>query len=144
MKLRTSENGLALIRRFEGFSATPYRCPAGYLTVGYGHVIKTEQFPTITVETAERLLAQDVYIAEGAVGRLISEKLNQNQWDALASFTFNLGAVALQRSALRACINRGDHAGAAEQFGRWVYAGGRKLPGLITRRNAEKTLYQGG
>lgn len=139
----TSPTGLALIQHFEGFSKTVYRCPAGILTIGYGHALQAgESFPHgISLVDAQDLLVQDISIAESAVSRLCPVRLTQGQFDALVSFTFNLGAGALQRSALRRCVNRGEHAQAAEQFLRWVYAGGKKSKGLLLRRHAEKQCY---
>jgi GH24 family phage-related lysozyme (muramidase) len=140
-----SKTGLDLIKRFEGFSPTVYICPAGYPTIGYGHVVKPqerEQFASgITTEQAETLLRQDVQTAERAVLRLITVPLTDGQFDALVSFTFNLGAGALQRSTLRRNINRGDHAAVPAEFRKWVWAGGRKLEGLVRRREVEATLY---
>jgi GH24 family phage-related lysozyme (muramidase) len=140
-----SKTGLDMIKRFEGFSPTVYICPAGHATIGYGHVVKPqerEQFARgITAEQAEALLRQDVQTAERAVLRLITVPLTDGQFDALVSFTFNLGAGALQRSTLRRRVNRGDHAGVPPEFRKWVWAGGRKLEGLMRRREAEVTAY---
>jgi GH24 family phage-related lysozyme (muramidase) len=137
--------GLDLIKRFEGFSPTVYVCPAGHPTIGYGHVVRLherEQFTSgITTEQAEALLRQDVQAAERAVLRLISVPLTDGQFDALVSFTFNLGAGVLQRSTLRRKVNRGDHANVPAEFRKWVWAGGRKLEGLVKRREAEAILY---
>jgi GH24 family phage-related lysozyme (muramidase) len=122
-----------------------YICPAGYPTIGYGHVVnpdERQQFASgITSEQAEALLRQDVQIAERAVLRLITVPLTDGQFDALVSFTFNLGAGALQRSTLRRKVNRGDHAAVPPEFRKWVWAGGRKLEGLVRRREAEAALY---
>ncbi len=139
--MRTSARGLKLIMRFEGFSATPYLCPAGIPTIGYGHVLEHLQHPVISRNDAKQLLAQDARVAERAVTRLIRYPLAQHQFDALVSFTFNVGSGALQRSSLRAMINRGEVTEAADQFLRWVYGGGKKLPGLVKRRTAERALF---
>ena len=140
-----TQAGVDLIKRFEGFSHTVYICPAGYPTIGYGHVVKPqerEQFAGgITTEQAEALLRQDVQTAERAVLRLITVPLTDGQFDALVSFTFNLGAGALQRSTLRRKVNRGDHAAVPAEFRKWVWAGGRKLQGLVRRREAEADRY---
>lgn len=142
---KISKTGLDLIKKFEGFSPSVYICPAGYPTIGYGHVIKPqqrEQFAgNITTEEAEALLRQDVEAAERAVLRLITVPLTDGQFDALVSFTFNLGAGALQRSTLRRKVNRGDHAVVPAEFRKWVWAGGRKLEGLVRRRSAEITQW---
>jgi lysozyme len=138
--------GLGLIKQFEGFSPTVYICPAGYPTIGYGHVVKLqerEQFARgITTEQAETLLRQDLQTAERAVLPLITVPLTDGQFDALVSFTFNLGAGALQRSTLRRKVNRSDHAAVPAEFRKWVWAGGRKLEGLILRREAEIVRYR--
>ncbi len=141
--MKTSPTGIVLIKTFEGFSRLPYRCPAGYLTVGYGHVLRDKQLVAVDEVAAELLLVKDACIAEAAISRLIARPLAQHQFDALVSFTFNLGAGALQRSALRRCIQRGEDAAAAQQFLRWVYAGSRVLPGLVARRRAESRMFSG-
>jgi lysozyme len=139
--MRTSQEGVALIKRFEGFQATPYYCPAGILTIGYGHIRDAAAHSAITETQAEALLRQDLHVAEDAVLRLVGIPLRQNQFDALVSFTFNLGAGALQRSTLRRVVNRGMHADVPRELMRWVFARGRKLNGLIARRRAEALLY---
>ncbi|WP_375639627.1 MULTISPECIES: lysozyme [unclassified Bartonella] len=139
-----TQNELDLIKRFEGFSRTVYFCPAGYPTIGYGHVVKNdEDFSAGIDETqAEELLRQDATIAERAVLHLINVPLTDGQFDALVLFTYNLGGGALQRSTLRRKINREEYAEVPEQFMRWVWAGRRKLKGLVRRRYAECLLYQ--
>jgi len=140
-----TDNGLNLIKHFEGFSETVYLCPAGHPTIGYGHVVldhEVEDFiDGITKEQASNLLKQDANLAEQAVGRFIRVALTDGQFDALVSFTFNLGSGALQRSTLRSKLNRKDYAGASREFSRWVWAGGRRLKGLVRRRHAEATLF---
>lgn len=140
-----TEAGLNLIKRFEGFSHTIYICPAGYPTIGYGHLVlehEQDQFATgITQAEATELLRKDVRIAERAVLRLISVPLTDGQFDALVSFTFNLGAGALQRSTLRRKVNRGEHEGIPSELMKWVWAAGKKLPGLVRRRKAEALAY---
>ena len=143
--MKISSNGLSLIKQFEGFSATPYRCPAGLWTIGYGHVVQPHEMAglsSIDKEQAEQLLARDVVLAERAVGKLISRPLRQAQFDALVSFTFNLGSGTLQRSTLRRVINRGEESAVAYQWLRFIWGGGRKLPGLMRRRRAELVVYQ--
>ena len=138
-----TQNGLDIIKRFEGFSRTVYFCPAGYPTIGYGHVVKDEEDFSAGIDEAqaEELLRQDAQIAERVVLRLINVPLTDGQFDALVSFTYNLGGGALQRSTLRRKINREEHAEVPEQFMRWVWAGGRKLKGLVRRRAEEAYLY---
>ncbi len=143
-----TEEGLNLIKRFEGFSPTIYICPAGYPTIGYGHVVlahEREQFAAgLTPAEATELLRKDVRIAERAVLRLISVPLTDGQFDALVSFTFNLGAGALQRSTLRRKVNRGEHESVPAELMKWVWAAGKKVSGLIRRREIEGALYKSG
>ena len=144
--MHISPIGMSLIKRFEGFSAVPYLCPARIWTIGYGHVLQPTERHTLTqVDSAmaERLLMKDVCFAEQAVRQYISVPLGQNQFDALVSFTFNAGAGALQRSALRRVINRGEEGEVAHQWMRWVWGGGRKLSGLVARREAELIVFYG-
>ena len=141
-----TQDGLDLIKRFEGFSPTVYICPAGYPTIGYGHLVREHELDRyeqgITEQEAEDLLQRDVQVAERAVLRLIDVPLTDGQYDALVSFTFNLGAGALQRSTLRRKVNREQHVEVPKQLMRWVWAGGRKLKGLIRRREAEALIYR--
>lgn len=140
-----TQDGLDLICRFEGFSPIIYLCPAGYPTIGYGHLIteaNKEQFlDGIDELEALDLLKADVQKAEKAVLRLINVPLTDGQFDALVSFTFNLGGGALQRSTLRRKINRGEHSAIPAEFMKWVWAGGRKKKGLVRRRRAEGLIY---
>lgn len=139
-----ADQGTALIRRFEGFSAKPYLCPAGMLTVGYGHVIREgEDFlkSGITRQEADLILEHDVDLTLVSVKRLVPILLTAGQMAALLSFTFNLGAGALQRSTLRRKILRGEHAEVPAEFRKWVWAGDRKLKGLQRRREAEALIY---
>ena len=142
-----TENGLALIKRFEGFAPEVYVCPGGWPTIGYGHVVgehERERFADgIDEAAAEELLRRDVETAERAVLRLIRVPLEDGRFGALTSFAFNLGAGALQRSTLRRRVNREEHGGVPAEFRRWVWAGGRKLKGLIRRREAEAGFYAG-
>lgn len=138
----TSTQGIELIKEYEGFSSTPYICAAGHLTIGFGHrVRKKDKMVLLTLAEAESLLIQDLFIAERAVIRAISRELSDNQFAALVSFTFNLGAAALQRSCLRQKVNYGQDKEAAREFLRWVYAGGKRLQGLANRRRAEGALF---
>ena len=143
--MRISEQGLALIRQSEGFSAETYICPAGKTTIGYGHVVRpNERFPDgIDKEEAENILQQDVTETEQAVSRLATVELSQNQFDALVAFAYNIGVGAFEKSTLLRLLNDGDMAAAAGEFGRWVYAGDKKLDGLVRRRSLETALFNG-
>lgn len=119
----------------------PYLCPAGYWTVGYGHLLQKYEPMQMTEAEASLLLLADMRFAEAAVERLIQTPLTQPQFDALVSFTFNLGAGALQRSTLRRKVNRGEHHEVPAELEKWVFAGGKRLSGLVARRKAEADLY---
>lgn len=148
MNTQTFHKTKKLIQHFEGFSPHAYTCAGGFRTIGYGHRVQPYKVlpecirPSVTQAEAEYLLEQDIYVAADAVARLITVPLKPNQWMALVSFTFNLGAAALQRSTLRAKVNRNEHADVPREFLKWVYARGQKCPGLIRRRKIEANIYQ--
>lgn len=134
-----------LIKKFEGFSSTAYYDIAGKLTIGYGHLIKSgEQFSSVTREQAEKLLNDDVKFAANAVANYVRVPLSENQKNALISFVYNVGANAFKNSTMLSLLNAGNYSGAAEQFGRWVNAGGKFSQGLANRRAEEKTLFLKG
>ena len=143
-----------MIKREEGFRAYPYLCSAAYWTRGYGEVLRapdgrmlTSKDPApavapVTKEEAAAYLHNHLiprYMA--ATLRLCGADLNDNQLSALTSFTYNLGSGALRASTLRKKVLAGEHRAAAEQFGRWVIAGGKRSNGLISRRAREAALY---
>ena len=138
----TSEKGLELIRKFEGLKQNAYYCPAGKLTIGYGHT-GTDVFvgQHITPEKAEELLRKDIEKFETVVNQCVEVEITQGMYDALVSFTFNLGIVNFKKSTLLRLLNRRDYRGAAEQFDRWIYVNNRVSNGLIKRRAAEKALF---
>jgi lysozyme len=138
------EKARELIKEFEGLSLKPYFCPAGLKTIGYGHVIGKHDNITddITIERAEDLLEEDILRADSCLYRNArSVDLNHNQRAALISFIFNLGGGVFQSSTLRQKLLRGEYFDAANEISRFVFAGGRKLPGLVRRRAAEKALF---
>jgi len=140
--MKMGKKGIDLIKHFEGFRSTVYRCAAGVPTLGFGSTYGiTMDSPPITEEEGIELLMLDIAKFERAVERLITVPLNQNQFDALVSFSFNLGSGSLQNSTLRRRVNRSEYERAAEEFPRWVFAGGRKLKGLVRRRYAERELF---
>ena len=144
--MKASEKCLALIKEFEGYERFPYSCPAGKLTIGYGHVIRPgETFPVkgLTESEATELLCKDLESFEARVLDLVTVPITQGQMDALCSFAYNLGAEKLKKSTLLRMLNNGFYAQAADQFGLWVNANGQKLPGLVKRRAAEKALFLG-
>lgn len=145
--MKASQKCIELIKRFEGFSAKPYLCPAGVPTIGYGSTRDTDgkpitmQHPPITEAQARALLAATLVTYEDAVNRYVKVPLNQNQFDALVDFAYNAGAKNLLTSTLLKKLNAGDYAGASKEFGKWVYGGTKKLNGLVKRREAERQLF---
>lgn len=142
--MNISEQGLALIKQYEGLRLQAYLCAAGVWTVGYGHTAGVHPGDRVTEVEAGRLLRQDVAESERTVRRYVRVPLSQPRFDALVSFVFNLGAGNFRTSTLLKKLNAGDISGAAEEFLRWVKAGGRPLPGLVRRREAEKALFLSG
>jgi GH24 family phage-related lysozyme (muramidase) len=140
-----SSNGIAFIKRLEGFSAEVYKDSAGNATIGYGHLVrKGEDFSGgITEERAAQLLLQDVQTTVGAVNTKVTARVSQNQFDALVSFTFNVGAGSLGKSTLLDNINSGKSV-TKSNFTAWNRAGGKVVPGLTDRRTAEFYLYSKG
>lgn len=143
--MKTSSKGIDFIKSFESFSSKTYICSGGVPTIGYGHAIKLgENFDNISEFQAEEVFAKDLCYAEQSIFRNINIHLQQNQFDALVSFVFNLGGGSLQRSSLRQKINYGsDGDEIYNEFTKWVYAGGRRLLGLMRRREAEAAMYLG-
>jgi Phage-related lysozyme (muraminidase) len=133
-----------LVKRFEGFRSKAYLCPAGIRTVGYGHTLGVGANAFLSEPEAAAVLDADLELADIAVSRCVSAPLNQNQFDALASFAFNLGGSALRISTLLKKLNARDYAGAAAEFGRWTWAGGKLLNGPVARRAAERELFERG
>ncbi|QEL55978.1 lysozyme [Chromobacterium paludis] len=140
--MQTSANGINLIKQFEGLKLTAYQDSVGVWTIGYGHTgTDVQPGQTISSDQAEQLLRQDLVRFEQGVGKLVKTPINQNQFDALVSFSYNLGLGNLQSSTLLRLLNQGDYQGAAGQFPLWDKAGGKVLPGLQKRRQAEQALF---
>ncbi|KTI36939.1 lysozyme [Enterobacter cloacae] len=144
--MQTSDKGIALIKQFEGCKLTAYQDSVGVWTIGYGWTQPVDGKPiragmTIKQETAERLLKTGLVSYERDVSRLVKVGMTQGQFDALVSFTYNLGARSLSTSTLLRKLNAGDYAGAADEFLRWNKAGGKVLNGLTRRREAERALF---
>lgn len=145
---------IELAKRFEGFHrvpkndpgrAYPYVCPAGYWTIGYGHLCDPKH-PPITETEAEGYLAHDLQTALAATMRYCPALATEHEGRlaAIVDFTFNLGAGRLQTSTLRRRVNQRDWLAAGQELRRWVHGGGRILPGLVARREAEVTFLMAG
>ena len=143
--MRPSPAAYELIKEYEGLRLHAYQDSAGVWTIGWGHTGDVKRGQSITVHQAEALLALDIGIAAAAVNRQVEAPLSQGMFDALTSFTFNLGERRLAESTLLKKLNVRDYTAAAREFGKWVKAtvGGRKvtLAGLVRRRAAERALF---
>jgi GH24 family phage-related lysozyme (muramidase) len=140
--MRTNQAGIELIKKFEGLRLTPYRCPAGILTAGWGSIRAGKLGRAITLDEAENFLRSDIEEVEGALNKFVNVEVNDNEWSALVSFAYNLGPKALRFSRLIEILNRGDRSAAARQFGRWIYIDGKPSFGLAGRRKAERELFE--
>jgi lysozyme len=140
--MRISQEGVNLIKHFEGCRLEAYKCPAGVWTIGYGHTANVKEGDSVDQEAAEAFLIEDLESFEQDVTRLVEVPLTQQQFDALVSWTFNLGAGNLAESTLLRKLNNYQYAEVPEQMMRWVRAGGQVLDGLVKRRAAEAALFQ--
>lgn len=136
-----NDNALELIKRFEGLRLTAYKCPAGVYTIGYGHTNGVQRGQRCTELQAELWLMDDLRESEQAVDDLVKVPLTDNQRGALVSFVFNVWAENFRASTLLKKLNIRDYDGAAAEFRRWNKAGGKVLPGLTKRRQAETALF---
>ena len=145
--MRTNDAGFHIIKICEGFRRRPYFDVGGVVTVGHGTTRGWDNRPLtmdmapITHSDAEAFLKRDVVATEGFVSRLVKVDLNENEFSSLVSFTYNVGAGNLQRSKLRMKLNRGNRAGAADEFQWWRRAAGRIYRGLVIRREMERELF---
>ena len=141
MALKTGNKGIELIKQFEGCKLKAYKCPSGVWTIGYGHTKGVSEGDTITQEEALNLLKEDLKIYEDYVNKYVTISLNQNQFDALVSFTYNCGPGSLKSSTLLRKLNQNEIYGASEEFTKWVKSKGKILEGLVKRRKAEQELF---
>jgi len=157
--MKVSEKLIEMIKHDEGVKTRPYQCPALLWTVGVGHVIdpnhakvpfaQRKELPipdgwdrTLSMDEVNDILKKDLARFEAGVERLCPKGKSQGQFDALVSFSFNVGLGNLQNSTLRMKHNREDYEGAANEFLKWNKAGGKVLKGLDKRRRGEKALYE--
>jgi len=146
--MKASKECLKMLAHHEGVRQKPYKCPAGLWTVGVGHLIGDgKTLPdswnkTFTLDEVYDILAKDVVRFERGVNKYITVPLRQNEFDAIISFSFNLGLGVLQRSTLRQALNRGDKEGAIASLLKYNKAGGKVLKGLDNRRKDEAALFR--
>ena len=140
--MKISQEGLSLIKKFEGLRLKAYKCSANVLTIGYGHTGEVKETDKITLEEADSLLEKDIAKFEEYVSDNVIVKLNQSQFDALVAWTFNLGPGNLRESTMLKKLNSEDYASVPSEMKRWNKAGGKTLDGLIRRRKAESLLFE--
>ena len=151
--MRLSDKGAEFIGSFEGFSATLYNDPAGHCTIGYGHLVhlgncdgtEPPEFKKgITKRRAAQLLREDARAVQKTIEEAVGVELSQAQFDALVSFCFNVGSGNFRASTLLKKLNAGNARAVPSELNRWVFAGGKKLEGLVRRRRAEGRLFATG
>ncbi len=154
--MQTSNNGKLKITEWEGFKSKVYKDAAGLPTIGVGHLLTRSELTSgkiiikgetvryaagLTKDQVEDLLGQDLQGKEEAVNDGVKVKLNQNQFDALVSFCFNVGSAAFKDSTLLRLLNQGDYGSVPAQLRRWVHCGGEVVDGLVNRRKHEIELW---
>ena len=141
-----AELAVDFVKRWEGFRACAYRCPAGVLTIGYGHTGDVKEGDVITYHEADELLLKDLQSTADRLAPHIKVPVTKEQFIALTSLAFNLGVQGVVRKCprLMSALNRGDWSACADEFGDVVRAGGKVLPGLVRRRAAEAELMRRG
>jgi len=141
--MKTGDEGIELIKHFEGCRLEAYLCPAGVPTIGYGHTGGVSMGDVIDQEAAEAYLIEDLEEFEGYVNSMVEIALKQNEFDALVAWVFNLGPGNFKESTLLNRINYGPLSDVPFQIQRWNKAGGKVLEGLVKRRAAEAALWEG-
>jgi lysozyme len=141
-KKSISKEGIALIKKFEGCETTAYQDSVGVWTIGYGHTKNVCQGDCITQGEADRMLDEEIAEYEGYINDMVKVDLEQNQFDALVAWVYNLGPTNLSQSSLLRELNNGNIAKVPSEMKRWNKAGGKTLQGLIRRREAESLLFK--
>ena len=139
--MKIGNKGLEMIKHFEGLELNAYKCAAGVWTIGYGHTKGVQEGMVISEETANEMLVEELKEYENYINTLVTVELNQNQFDAMVSWVYNLCSSNLQARTLLKVLNAGNYEGVPEQIMRWNKAGGRVLEGLTRRRQAEADLF---
>lgn len=145
-QLDISDNGYAIIRDAEGFRSTAYLDTGGVWTIGFGTIkypngTSVKKGDTCTRNEAEQWLKNDCVWVDACLDKNVKVNLNQNQFDALASFVYNIGETAFVKSTMLTLINQNSLTSAASQFDRWVFDNGKRIQGLVNRRAKEKSLF---
>jgi lysozyme len=139
--MKLSKGGAELIKKYEGCRLKAYKCPAGIWTIGFGHTGNIKEGQTISQAEVDRLFDKDVQKFVDGINNVVKVELNQNQFDALVSFTYNCGIGSLQKSTLLEYVNKKQFDKASVEFDKWNKGGGIVLQGLVRRRNEEQALF---
>tara|TARA_R110000803_G_scaffold23207_3_gene57135 strand:+ start:947 stop:1390 length:444 start_codon:yes stop_codon:yes gene_type:complete len=140
--MKISDEGIALIKKYEGCELKAYLCPAGVWTIGYGHTKNVKEHMEITLEKADEMLEEEMLEYENYIQDLVTVPLEQNQFDSLCSWVYNLGPTNLRESTLLKVLNNSEYMLVSKQIRRWNKAGGKVLKGLVKRREAEALLFE--
>jgi lysozyme len=140
--MKLSKTGADLIKKYEGCRLKAYKCPADVWTIGFGHTGNVKEGQTITQAQADAFFDKDIQRFVDGVNEIVKVEINQNQFDALVSFAYNCGLVALQKSTLLKYVNGEKFVLASKEFDRWNKGGGKVLQGLVRRRNDEQALFE--
>ena len=141
-KMKISENGLELIKKFEGCETTAYQDSVGVWTIGFGHTKGVEEGQTCSIEDAESMLADEMDEYEGYINNMVKVELQQHEFDALVAWVYNLGPTNLGERTMLKVLNGGQFDRVPDEMNRWTRAGGKILEGLVRRRQAESLMFQ--
>ena len=141
-KMKISEDGLELIKKFEGCETTAYQDSVGVWTIGFGHTKGVEEGQTCSIEDAESMLADEMDEYEGYINNMVKVDLQQHEFDALVAWVYNLGPTNLGESTMLKVLNGGQFDRDPDEMNRWTRAGGEILEGLVRRRQAESLMFQ--
>ena len=141
--MKISKEGIALIKKFEGIELEAYQDSVGVWTIGYGHTKGVKEGDNISLKKAEQMLEEELIEYEGYINNMVELGLEQNQFDALVAWVYNLGPTNLRQSTLLKVLNQGLFNEVPYEIKRWNKAGGEVLNGLVRRREAEALLFEG-
>ena len=140
--MKISEDGLELIKKFEGCETTAYQDSVGVWTIGFGHTKEVEEGQTCSIEDAESMLADEMDEYEGYINNMVKVDLQQHEFDSLVAWVYNLGPTNLGESTMLKVLNGGQFDRVPDEMNRWTRAGGEILEGLVRRRQAESLMFQ--
>ena len=140
--MKISEDGLELIKKFEGCETSAYQDSVGVWTIGFGHTKGVEEGQTCSIEDAEAMLADEMDESEGYINNMVKVELQQHEFDSLVAWVYNLGPTNLGESTMLKVLNGGQFDRVPDEMNRWTRAGGKILEGLVRRRQAESLMFQ--